>query len=78
MATAKRRNPVKTMLVVLIILVMACIAIQIFWTQKMNLSTGKVGRIGVDNGGSAPAPVSSSVPTNTISQADDPLTGPVE
>lgn len=82
--TARKRNPVKILLWVLIILVIAVIAIMLFWKQKTDPITGEVGRIGVDDQGlsaakktptTAKAPVTSPPPA---SQADDPLTIEVE
>lgn len=42
------KNPQKTMLVVLIILVVASIAMNLFWNKKVNAVTGEVGYFGTE------------------------------
>ena len=44
-----KKNPLKWMMIILIVLVVASIAINLFWNKKMNIATGEVGYFGIDD-----------------------------
>tara|TARA_R110002126_G_scaffold289552_2_gene444700 strand:- start:2072 stop:2242 length:171 start_codon:yes stop_codon:yes gene_type:complete len=42
------KNPQKTMIIISLLLVIASIAMNLFWNKKVNLATGEVGYFGID------------------------------